>query len=123
MKHAASSDSYYNVTRRRVLRIGLAGLAGVSIPSFAPKSAHTSQFKRAARHLNIQAIDRVTVKVPYRDVPARNMARELPHWMYSEIFQVKLKSGHVGLGETLLYYTWEATDDDDVQNAMGKNAA
>ena len=110
-------------TRRELLRMGTTALAGLSIPFLAPRSAYTSQLKRAARHLEIQAIDRVTVKVPYREIPARNMARELPHWMFSEIFQVKLKSGHVGLGETLLYYTWDATEDEDVKHATGKNAA
>ena len=51
------------------------------------------------------------------------MARELPHWMYSEIFTVRLQSGCQGYGETLLYYTWGATGDKDVQRAQGKNAA
>lgn len=61
--------------------------------------------------------------MPYRLIPGRNMDRELPHWRYSEIFSVHLNSGHVGHGETLLYYTWDATEDDDVRRAEGKNAA
>ena len=51
------------------------------------------------------------------------MARELPHWEYSEIIEVHLRSGHTGFGETMLYYTWGVTTDEDVQRAQGKNAA
>ena len=37
----------------------------------------------------IKHIQRTTVALPYRPVPARNMARELPHWVYSEICEVE----------------------------------
>jgi len=50
------------------------------------------------------------------------MDRELPHWRYTEVFEVKLRSGAVGIGETLLYYTWGRTDEEDVSRALGKNA-
>ena len=63
----------------------------------------------------VEDIKRTTVKVPYREIPQRAMDRELPHWRYTEIVEVRLKSGHVGFGETLLYYTWGVTGDDDVQ--------
>lgn len=76
----------------------------------------------AARHYRIDRIERTTVRVPYREVPDRNMARELPHWRYSEVFEVTLASGITGFGETLLYYTWGATEDADVQRASGQNA-
>jgi len=42
----------------------------------------------------IASVDRTTVKLEYRDVPRRNMDRELPHWRYIEICDVTLKSGH-----------------------------
>ena len=51
----------------------------------------------------IKDIRRTTVALPYRPVPARNMARELPHWVYSEICEVELANGTVGFGETMLY--------------------
>lgn len=73
-------------------------------------------------HFTVTSIERTTVEVPYREIPARHMARELPHWKYSEVFQVRLKSGRVGIGETLLFYTWGATKDEDVQRAQGRNA-
>lgn len=77
----------------------------------------------AEPRLRVKNIVRTTVKVPYRTVPARNMARELPHWKYIEVFQVELSSGHVGFGETLLHYTYRATQDKNVAFAKGKNAA
>jgi galactonate dehydratase len=50
------------------------------------------------------------------------MARELPHWQWTEVIEVELASGQRGFGETLLYYTWGVTDDDDLRRALGKNA-
>ena len=51
------------------------------------------------------------------------MSRELPHWKWTEILEVKLKSGVSGYGETLLYYTWGVSDQEDIQRCIGKNAA
>ena len=73
--------------------------------------------------LRVKNIVRTAVKVPYRTVPARNMARELPHWKYIEVFEVELASGHVGFGETLLHYTFRSPQDVNVAFAKGKNAA
>lgn len=104
--------------RRRFLKAGLAvtaaGCVARTTPTVAAPPAHD---------LTITKIDRVTVEVPYRAVPQRNMARELPHWKYSEIFTVELQCGQRGHGETLLYYTWGVTTDEDVARAQGKNAA
>ena len=73
--------------------------------------------------LRIKHIRRTTINLPYRAVPARSMARELPHWVYAEICEVELANGVTGFGETMLYYTWGATSDADVEFARGKNAA
>ena len=78
--------------RREFLKAGLlgisaAGLAGCQSTSVAHKAV------KADKGLQITRIDRTTVKVPFRKVPARNMARELPHWKYSEIVEVHLQSG------------------------------
>lgn len=72
--------------------------------------------------LHVVRVERVTVKVPFREVPERNMARELPHWKYFEIFEVHLHGGHVGYGETMLYYTWGVSSDEDVRGVIGQNA-
>ncbi len=104
--------------RRRFLKAGLASIA-VGITTRGTQLVAAPP----ATDLRIAKIDRVTVKVPFRAAPARNMARELPHWKYAEIFTVELQSGHRGHGETLLYYTWGVSSDEDVQRAQGKNAA
>jgi galactonate dehydratase len=112
---------HHLVARRDFLKQGVAGaVIGGVCHSWC---AGTALALPPASDLRVRKIERVTVKVPYREIPARNMARELPHWRFSEIFKVHLQSGHVGYGETLLYYTWEASSDDDVQKAKGKNAA
>ena len=100
----------------RRLFIGAAASAGL-VGSLAPRA------QARARDVRITKVERTTVKVPYRETPGRNMARELPHWRYSEIFSVHLSSGVVGHGETLLYYTWRATKDSDVARVQGGNAA
>ena len=80
-------------------------------------------FARHARHLVVERVDRVTLKVPFRPVPARAMAREIPHWQYTELCFVQLRSGVTGLGETLLYYTWGVPSDAAVRRVLGQNAA
>ncbi|MEO1996306.1 MAG: enolase C-terminal domain-like protein, partial [Planctomycetaceae bacterium] len=115
-------------TRRGFLRrtggclLGYSALAATAIrpPSLCAAAGGALE---SQDHLKIKRIKRTTVRVPFRDVPARNMARELPHWEYSEIVEVELMSGHIGFGETLLYYTWGVVKDDDVRRAVGKNAA
>jgi L-alanine-DL-glutamate epimerase-like enolase superfamily enzyme len=77
----------------------------------------------SSKWLTIESIDRVTLHVPFREIPARAMAKEVPHWVYSEVLQVKLKSGVTGFGETMLFYTWKTTRDEVVKDSIGKNAA
>jgi len=117
----ASHSGTYRIARRDFLK---AGVAGAAVGGLAHSwCAGTAIALPPARDLAITKIERITVEVPYREIPARNMARELPHWKYSEIFRVHLQSGHIGYGETLLFYTWGATTDGDVRDAQGKNAA
>ena len=103
-------------TRRDFLGLGSAGLAAAALPGAAPP-------RTDPRHFTVEKIERTTLRVPYRDVVARSMDRELPHWRYSEVCEVRLASGAVGFGETMLYYTWGVTGDEHVKRAMGKNAA
>lgn len=111
------------LNRRRFLStsavLAAGGFSSLLSVDALPQAAAASKANRA---FEIASIDRVTVRVPFREIPHRAMSREIPHWMYSEICSVKLKSGRVGHGETLLYYTWGATEDADVRQAIGKNA-
>ncbi len=111
------------LSRRRFLYSGLTGLAGLSLPSYFSSPGFAWESGNTGRPLLVDKIERTTVRVPFREIPDRAMSREIPHWQYSEIVEVHLKSGHVGFGETLLFYTWGATSDQDVAKVLGKNAA
>ena len=115
------------VGRRDFLRRGTAGLAGGGLAAvglaISPQRALARKLADLHRWLEIVRIDRTTVRLPFRETSGRNMARELPHWAWTEVVEVTLKSGHVGFGETLLYYTWGATGDDDVGRVQNRNAS
>lgn len=57
----------------------------------------------------VKSIETIWVDLPLRPVPKKNMAREIPHWTIFEICKVTLDSGIVGIGETMVYYTWGAS--------------
>ncbi|MBM4004638.1 MAG: hypothetical protein FJ295_15370 [Planctomycetes bacterium] len=67
----------------------------------------------------IKEIERIWVDLPLKEVPFRNMVREIPHWSLFEICKVTLDTGHVGLGETMPYYTYGAVSDAAVARAQG----
>lgn len=73
--------------------------------------------------LRVSTIERIPIEIPFRDVPKRNMQRELPHWNRFELFEVELESGDVGYGESMTYYTWGSTSDEDIELVVGTNAA
>jgi len=116
------SDLSYSprMSRRDLLRWGAAATAAAALGHW---SAPDLPAAVSSTWLTIEKIDRTTIKLPFREVPGRAMAREIPHWQYTEICEVTLKSGKTGFGETLLFYTWGATTDEAVQRCRGKNAA
>ena len=73
--------------------------------------------------LTVKQVERIPVDVPFREVPARNMIRELPHWTLFEVCKVTLACGVAGFGETMEYYTWGQVTDEAVGKVTGKNAA
>ena len=74
-------------------------------------------------NLTVKNVERIPVSVPFREVPARNMVRELPHWTLFEICRVTLECGVTGFGETMQYYTWGTVSDASIARVTGKNAA
>jgi len=108
--------------RRDVLRAGLASVVSAALPGIGPGRLRAATATKARKWFRVLKIQRTTVKLPYREVPGRNMARELPHWAWTEVMEVELASEQTGFGETLLYYTWGATDDEDIRRALGRNA-
>ncbi len=110
--------------RRRFFKGSATALAGYWLagPALLPAKQLAAR-AAASKNFEIAGVKRTVLRVPYREIPRRAMDRELPHWRYTEVFEVSLKSGHVGLGETLLYYTWGVSSNDDVARVLGKNAA
>lgn len=74
---------------------------------------------------NVKSVETVWVDLPMREIPARNMIRENPHWTIFEICKVTLDSGIVGFGETMVYYTWGANTVSEAAKAkvVGKHPA
>jgi len=113
------------IARRRFLNSLALTVAGVT-PLLSLHSL-MAQSKKAARgtssrQFEVKEIKRTPVNLPFRETPARSMNKEIPHWVYKEIFEVTLASGQTGIGETTLFYTFEATEDNDVTRAKGQNA-
>ena len=73
-------------------------------------------------NLTVKNIKRIWLDIPFREVPRRNMIRELPHWTIFELCQVELECGVQGLGETMCFYTWGAVTDESVSRAIGATA-
>ena len=73
-------------------------------------------------NLTVKNIKRIWLDVPFREVPRRNMIRELPHCTIFELCQVELECGVQGLGETMCFYTWGAVTDESVSRAIGSTA-
>lgn len=73
-------------------------------------------------NLSVTSVERIPVSVPFREVPARNMVRELPHWTLFELCKVTLACGVVGFGETMQYYTWGTVTDEAIAKTVGRNA-
>jgi L-alanine-DL-glutamate epimerase-like enolase superfamily enzyme len=114
-------------TRRDLLRTATAGaLATLPLPRAIgadPDSFRaTTGVPASSDRFLIRAIERITCRIPFREIPRRAMDRELPHWRYVEIVRVTLASGAIGFGETQIYYTWGATSDEDVARAQGAHA-
>ena len=112
-------------SRRNFLSASALTAAGVSMPlsmrSLLAQSKGTAK-GTASKFFEVRDIKRTTVNLPFRDIPARSMNKEVPHWVYKEIFEVTLGSGKTGIGETTIFYTFEDTADAAVARAKGKNA-
>lgn len=114
------------IDRRRFLKASALAAAGLTIPlSRQSLLAQSNQATRgtSGKFFEVREVKRTTVNLPFRETPARSMNREIPHWVYKEIFEVTLASGKTGFGETTLFYTFEADHSGDVGRVQGQNAA
>jgi L-alanine-DL-glutamate epimerase-like enolase superfamily enzyme len=73
--------------------------------------------------LTVAHAEVIPLRIPFREVPAENMIRELPHWTLFELWRVTLANGLVGVGETMRYYTWGVSTAEDASRIIGRNAA
>ncbi|MCW0274905.1 hypothetical protein, partial [Klebsiella pneumoniae] len=71
--------------------------------------------------MKISNIEREWVELPLKEVPWRNMVREIPHWRLFELCRVELDNGVDGVGETMPFYTWGAVSDEAVNRALGSD--
>jgi L-alanine-DL-glutamate epimerase-like enolase superfamily enzyme len=71
--------------------------------------------------LTITAVERFLVDVPLEPVAERNMARTQPEWSISEICKVTTDAGLVGIGETLVNYSWANVTEATVARVIGGN--
>lgn len=98
-----------------------AGAACAALPGGA--SAVAAPYVAGALNLDVKRVERTWINVPFREVPARNMIRELPHWTIFEICKVTLACGVAGFGETMVYYTWGRVTDEGIRRVTGRSAA
>ena len=73
--------------------------------------------------MKIESIERIWIDLPLKEIPWRNMVREIPHWSLFELCRVTLSNGVVGVGETKPYYTWGEVTDEAVERAQGQHPA
>lgn len=69
----------------------------------------------------ITDIEKVTVDVPFTETAGRNMRRQLDLWSVSEVLKVRTNVGLVGIGETIVHYTWARVSDNALKEVVGKN--
>ena len=76
-----------------------------------------------ALRTSVKSVSRTWVKLPYRELSARHMVRELDHWKYFEICKVSLECGVTGFGETMPFYTWGRVTDEATYRVLGRDPA
>jgi len=72
--------------------------------------------------LTVEGVDWTTVRLPFREVPERNMLRQNSHSNVYDVFEVELADGSVGAGAGS-GYEWPLGEDPPVDGVVGSNAA
>lgn len=120
------TDSPDRPNRRRFLSgtaLTAGSAASISLPAALACNPSPTSSIATPLDLSVVRTETVTVDVPFRPVPARNMIREIPHWTVFEICKVELECGVTGFGETMEYYTWGRVSEESLERVQGKNAA
>lgn len=111
-----------SISRRQFLKDSGQAVTVLALTAYSHSVLRADGSIADGKHFEVTDVERTTVRLEFRPIPRRNMDREIPHWRYVEVCDVKLKCGVTGVGETLLYYTWGAPDDEDVGRVIGRNA-
>lgn len=119
----SNSHCIVSGSRREFWRQSVAAMGTGALSHYFGGDVFADNTADGEHPLTVQKVVRTSVRIPFRPVAGRNMARELPHWEYFDIFEVHLKSGVVGIGEGSMYYSWGFTSDDDIARVQGRNAA
>ena len=109
------------MTRRQILTSAAANTAAATAAVSKPTRLNAAQAITGLLDTTIERVERITITVPFRDVPAPHMHRtNAGNWTYNEIVKVHLKCGVSGFGENIQYFLENSGDDSRV---IGKRAA
>ena len=74
----------------------------------------------SAADFTITSVERQRLNVPFHERCAATMTIRGPGWGTVDLYRITLGSGVVGLGETIVGYTWGAGDDEKAQSLVGR---
>ena len=75
-----------------------------------------------SKDFEITNIERLRLDVPFHPRCAETMTIRGPGWSVVDLYKVTLGSGVVGIGETIVGYTWGSSTDEQTARLVGENA-
>jgi L-alanine-DL-glutamate epimerase-like enolase superfamily enzyme len=73
--------------------------------------------------MKIKEVEFFYVDVPLKEIPQRNMERQLHGWRIFQICRIELDNGVEGFGETLPTYTWSRVQENVTEKLKGRSPA
>ena len=92
-KMTTNSTDYNQVdssshSRRSLLKQATAMSGMAALSRYFPGDLIANEISSESHPLTVEKIVRTSIRIPFRPIAARNMARELPHWEYFDIFEL-----------------------------------
>ena len=72
--------------------------------------------------MRVQSVELTHLDVPFTNHTERHMKYWLPHWRIVQVCRLTMDNGLVGLGETILNYTWSRVPTDIEDRITGREA-
>lgn len=72
--------------------------------------------------MRVQSVELTHLDVPFTNHTERHMKYWLPHWRIVQVCRLTMDNGLVGLGETILNYTWSRVPTDIEDRIIGREA-